>query len=351
MQQDRIFAGLLALALLVPVAHGADTLYDERFKRWTEEAEAGDPVAQYKLGNAYVRGIEVARDYGRAAEWFAKAAAQDDAKALYKLGYLHLEGKGVTRDYKKAYGLLRKSAQQEYSPAQFYLGRLYAEGQGVEQDYRKALYWLTRSAKDNYSPAKDEASRVRALVEAEEQAAQAAAEAAAQAAARSPQASPQEKAPDPAPRPQPVKTAAVAAPAPKKETPPDIKKLFVAGNWLNEGGAPSKHMPSELTKCENDGDWVVCKTDRLRRTNLFARIDYMVEAKFSRFSEKGTFMGTYRENVLSVLPEDPDNPNPSDEDVPSTGWKVRTMIRCTMENRTSLDCVNDNFEQEHFVRE
>lgn len=341
MDLNRICASLLALALAAATVEAADTLYDERFKRWTREAEAGDATAQYNLGNAYMRGLEVARDYRVAAEWFAKAAAQNDAKAQYKLGYLHFEGKGVARDYKKAYQLLRKSAQQEYSPAQFYLGRLYAEGLGVEQDNRKALYWFTEAAEDNYSPAKKEVERLQAVVAAEEKAAEAARRAKEAAAAANK--------PKPKPRPE-AKQAKASAPPPAPEKPKvDHRKLFLTSNWVTEGGSPSKHMPSELTRCTNEGEFVVCKTDRLRRTSVFARVDYMVEAKFGRFTPKGEFMGSYRENVLFVLPDDPDNPNPSEEDVPTTGWKVRTVIKCKFEDPDTLSCVNDNFRRERFV--
>jgi len=184
MHYRRICTALLALVLYTPAVQAADTLYDERFKRWTQQAEAGDPIAQYKLGNAYMRGLEVTRDHKRAAEWFAKAAAQGEAKAQYKLGYLYFEGKGVTRDYDKAYKLLREAAQQDYSPAQFYLGRCYAEGLGTEQDNRKALYWFNQAANDNYTPAKKEVERIRALVAAEKEAAEADRQAREAAAAR-----------------------------------------------------------------------------------------------------------------------------------------------------------------------
>ncbi len=374
---SRTLLGILLLfTVAAPAAYGVDTLYDARFKQWTEQAQKGDPDAQYNLGNAYLRGTEVARDFDAAASWFEKAAEQDHVKALYKLGYLYLEGKGLKRDYGKAYKYLRRSAQHEYSPAQFYLGELYADGNGVAQDNNKALYWLSQAADDNYVPAKAEVSRIKELIAAEAAAEKARAardaaakeaaarEAAAKAAENRPKPKPvvkveskpaaavvakAEPTPKPAPRhkPEPV---AVAKPKPEQAAEIDTKALLLTGNWLNAGGEPSKHMPSARTKCSIEGNSVVCETERLKRTNVFARIDYMVKAKFGRFSDDGQFMGTYRTNVLYVRPDDPDNTSHSEADVPKLGWKQQTIIKCKFTGKDRLDCVNDNFKREHFTR-
>lgn len=369
MDSKKLLGLVMLWCLAAPAVHAVDTLYDERFKQWTEHAESGDPDAQYNLGNAYLRGTEVARDYGAAASWFEKAADQDHAKALYKLGFMYLEGKGVKRDYGKAYRYLRKSAQQEYSPAQFYLGQLYAEGKGVGRDNSKALYWFSQAAQDNYVPAKAEVEKLKELVAAEEAEAKAKAEReaelAAKAAANKPK--PRLKTEQPAEPKQVAKAAPEPQAKPKVEAksetaiekvslqtqpsaPGDTKALLLTGNWLNEGGEPSKHMPSALTKCGVEGEFVVCETGRLKRTNVFARIDYMVKTKFGRFNENGEFMGTYRTNVLFVIPDDPDDPNPSEEDVPKTGWKQQTILKCKFVDANRLDCVNDNFKREHFSR-
>lgn len=351
MDSKSFYSLIVLLALAAPASQAVDTLYDARFREWTEQAESGDAEAQYKLGNAYLRGTEVARDYDTAAAWFEKAAAQEHVKSHYKLGYLYLEGKGVKTDYEKAYRHLRRAARQEYSPAQFYLGQLYAQGNGVKQDNGRALYWFTQAAEDNYVPAEAEVARLKEVVAAEraaEEQARAEAEAAAQAARNRPKPRP---APKPASQPAAEQLAeATSEPEPKQAPPFDARELFLSGNWLNEGGEPSKHMPSALTQCGPDGDGIVCRTERLKRTNLFARIDYVVEARFARFTDDGEFMGTYRTNVLFVLPDDPDNPNPSEEDIPSTGWKQQTIIKCKFVQDDKLDCVNDNFKRERFSR-
>lgn len=50
-----------------------------------EGAEHGDADAQVALGDAYVKGAIVARDFGEAAEWYGKAARQRHVRALFSL--------------------------------------------------------------------------------------------------------------------------------------------------------------------------------------------------------------------------------------------------------------------------
>src|SRR4029077_7557720 len=54
------------------------------------------------LGALYDNGYGVAQDYGKAREWYEKAAAKDDELAMYSLGVLYGNGYGVAQDYGKA---------------------------------------------------------------------------------------------------------------------------------------------------------------------------------------------------------------------------------------------------------
>ena len=66
-------------------------------------ANDGDPVAQRYLADLYDKGQGVAKDYGKAVEWYKKAAYQNDAKAQYRLGVKYAIGHGVKMDKKLAY--------------------------------------------------------------------------------------------------------------------------------------------------------------------------------------------------------------------------------------------------------
>lgn len=68
-----------------------------------EQAKAGDPVAQYKIGYHYYLGHGVALDYVQAAIWWRKAADQGYADAQNNLGVLYNSGKGVPQSYAEAY--------------------------------------------------------------------------------------------------------------------------------------------------------------------------------------------------------------------------------------------------------
>lgn len=404
----RLYAVTFGLLLALGAAQvlAADRLYDHRFEQWTSRAQKGDARAQYDLANAYLRGNGVTIDVKKAVAWLEKSAAQGYVRAQYRLGYLYLTGKGVTQDFAKAFRLLRDGARKDYSPAQFYLSRMYARGNGVEQDYGKALYWMQQAAAGDYYGAKREIAKLQAAVAARRAAAaKAAAEeaaaakaqqstAAAQAPTRKPavaKTSPQPVKPRAAPqtggksaakpktppqasvaaaaqhllarKPQAARTAAPRRSSPTakavrtsvspkdKAAPIDARKLLLQGHWLNEGGTPAKHMPSALSTCTGTGKALVCATGALERSNIFASVRYMVRATFRQFRANGSFTGSYRTKVLSVSKEAVDGPNPSEEDVPSTGWKARTLLRCRFKDADHIDCVNDNFQYEHFTRQ
>ena len=109
---------------------------------WHELAHAGDPVAQYRLGDRdeYGRGVEASD--ARALEWYARAAAQGMATAQYRLGVLHDNGWGVREDDTEAVRWYRAAAQQGHALAQHDLAFMYAAGEGVERDDVKAYIWL-----------------------------------------------------------------------------------------------------------------------------------------------------------------------------------------------------------------
>ncbi len=57
----------------------------------TQQAAAqGNARAQYRLGNMYVKGVGVPKDFAEAMAWFRQAAIQNHAGAQLKLGMLLL---------------------------------------------------------------------------------------------------------------------------------------------------------------------------------------------------------------------------------------------------------------------
>ncbi|MCG6901912.1 MAG: sel1 repeat family protein [Rhodobacter sp.] len=146
-------------------------------------AEAGNPVAQNLLGDAYDDGNGVERDAAKAVEWFEKAAAQDFDKALHNLGLLYADGReGIPSDYARAIEYYDRAVALDYphsinnranlhehglggevdlrTAAELYeravdlgnpvamnnLGRFYQKGEAVDEDYGYALYLFWQSA-------------------------------------------------------------------------------------------------------------------------------------------------------------------------------------------------------------
>ena len=77
-----------------------------------KKAEAGDPYAQFNLGNAYYKGNGVPQDYKEAVKWYTKSADQGYANAQYNLGVCYENGTGVGENEKEAVKWFTKSAEQ-----------------------------------------------------------------------------------------------------------------------------------------------------------------------------------------------------------------------------------------------
>ena len=119
-----------------------------------------DAEFQNELGCMYFEGKDVEQDYGKAAEWFLKAAEQGHANAQRYLGYMYYHGKGVEQDHGKAAEYWRKAAEQGIAVAQFNLGYAYDEGEGVPQDYAKAAEWFEKAAEQGDEEAADKLKEI-----------------------------------------------------------------------------------------------------------------------------------------------------------------------------------------------
>ena len=101
---------------------------DDDFNALLGPAAAGDAQAQFALGNDYIDGRGVAQDYGQAAIWYRKSAAQGYAPALNQLGYMHQHKFGLPRDYKRALYYYRLAANKGNARAEYNLGAMYQNG-------------------------------------------------------------------------------------------------------------------------------------------------------------------------------------------------------------------------------
>jgi TPR repeat protein len=120
----------------------------EAVRRLRKAAEQGEAASESALGEMYVKGLWVPRNYGKALKWLLKSAEQGDARGEFDLAVMYAEGDGVPQDDVEAAKWLRNSADQGFAPAQFGLGVLYEYGKGVPHDDAKAVR-LYRAAMDS----------------------------------------------------------------------------------------------------------------------------------------------------------------------------------------------------------
>jgi len=121
--------------------------YAEAVDIWRPLAEQGNPRAQYAMGNSYLSGRGVPKDYSEAAKWFRLSAEQGDARAQYDYGRMYATGKGVAENQQEAVKWYRLAAEQGHMKSQLLLGLSYSQGIGVIQDKQEAAEWVRLAAK------------------------------------------------------------------------------------------------------------------------------------------------------------------------------------------------------------
>lgn len=126
---------------------------EQTFAAALKSAESGDAQAQFKVGSKYDKGEGVAKDAGRAVEWYQKSATQGFGDAQVSLGVMYALGEGVPKDAGKAMEWFQKGASQGLSRAQYNLGVIYLEGVGVPKDEVKAAEWFQQAVEQGYAGA------------------------------------------------------------------------------------------------------------------------------------------------------------------------------------------------------
>jgi TPR repeat protein len=119
-------------------------------------AKQGNAEAQYRFGRELAR----AEKYQDAVGWLTKAATQGHVLAQTILGNFYLTGDQIPKDYAKALMWNTKAAEQGNVDAQVSLGYMYEEGFGVAKDRDAAISWLKKAAAQGDADAKKELRRL-----------------------------------------------------------------------------------------------------------------------------------------------------------------------------------------------
>ena len=119
-----------------------DAIFHRRFEYVKKQAEAGDTLAEYELGECYSDGHGIEKSNQDAVKWYSLAAERGDQRAQCRLGFRYECGRGVPASAARAKHWYTLSANQGYDLAQYYLGELYSKA----HFYDLAAKWYTAAA-------------------------------------------------------------------------------------------------------------------------------------------------------------------------------------------------------------
>ena len=142
------FGTLLTAALpaLADVKAGVDAWqqgdYVKAITEWRPLANAGDPDAQFNLGQAYKLGRGVPADLNSAVDWYRKATAQGHARAEDNLGLLMFQ----QGDRAGAMPYLQHAAARGETRAQYIVGTALFNGDMIGKDWVRAYAMMTRAS-------------------------------------------------------------------------------------------------------------------------------------------------------------------------------------------------------------
>lgn len=121
-----------------------------------QEADKGNVLAVYDIGNMYHQGLHVGENKENAADCFKEAlagflAAEPGAEKMqpyvrYRIGKMYSLGFGTGQNYQEAFRWLEKAADAGNKYAQYSLGSLYYYGNGVKQSFTEAFNQYKKSA-------------------------------------------------------------------------------------------------------------------------------------------------------------------------------------------------------------
>ena len=116
--------------------------YKKAMKLLKPLADAGNAIAQHRLGVMYVLGQGVPRDPAEAIKLFTAAADQGQGESQHSLGLRYLWGDGVDKDPATAANWFLAAANQGIPDSATWLADMYWNGNGVQQDPVEAYKWM-----------------------------------------------------------------------------------------------------------------------------------------------------------------------------------------------------------------
>lgn len=158
----------IAQPALADVKAGVDAWqqgdYDRAIALWQPLAQAGDPDAQFNMGQAYKLGRGVKADMASAIDWYRKAAAQGHERAEDNLGLLMFQ----QGDRAAAFPYLQRSAARGEARAQYIVGTALFNGDLTAKDWPRAYAMMSRASASGLAPATASLKQMDKYVSAEQ---------------------------------------------------------------------------------------------------------------------------------------------------------------------------------------
>jgi len=117
------------------------------------KSDQGDAIAQKNLGNRYLSGEGVEKNYDTALGWYRKSAKQGYENAQHNIGLMYEQGWGVDKDADQAFEWYLLAANQGFANAQYALATQYLFGSDEIKDKNEALRWLLKAENQGFAPA------------------------------------------------------------------------------------------------------------------------------------------------------------------------------------------------------
>ena len=137
----------------------------EREAYWYKKAaEQGDPFSQYAIGDCYLRGEGIQKNFHHAKHWFLLSAEKGNEFGKFQLANAYAEEK----DWEKYIFWLTSAAEQGLGSAQCNLGAEYVTGTHVEKDLKKALDWMEKAKENNIPQAAGAAEEILEMLRKEQ---------------------------------------------------------------------------------------------------------------------------------------------------------------------------------------
>jgi len=124
--------------------------------RWYSKGAANKfPASQVNLGNLYLRGVGVQRNYREALSMYQQAAFQNYSLAYVPIGEMYQDALGVKRNYEEALKWFRQAAESGVPAAHYHLGKAYERGLGVEKNFLTAVRHYETAAMQGHGEAQN----------------------------------------------------------------------------------------------------------------------------------------------------------------------------------------------------